>query len=861
MMNLLCWVRLASALFLVPFLSTIHLLAVAPTAVAHNLTDIDPSLQWGPFRPNHYLGLRPLASKTLLMGLMWANATTDIKRLNLILRDRIDPAHGGIKFGWQSYDPRNGGTQMFWDFTNGLNLTTHLIKSPYGDLGSGHWGIRVSGTPTGTHRRQKTHLIWHIAMEGLAKSSAKKSLQCDVRYGRIVCSGQDQNLGKFNLRLVPLDGNRLAEKPKIFSDKVSDDVIWDAQSIYIQHVNKTLNQNVEIYGIENDNEGNIYFLQLVLVGAFAFDVIFTSTSYQVPFNSSVISSSLLTAGPKFASNFHHVFPITSPFIQPKYSPFSRWLLSNLLAGMGYFEGEMDLSTLAGKHEDILTPAIVETAPENSLLTFTPSRKHLPQGFLWHEGFHLLVVLEWDLDLAVEVLYSWLSNMDENGWIASRQVLGPEVQSTLSLKDRVQEIDVASPPSILAIALPKLLAKLKGDESYRGHFSQLSSNGTNVMEQLYPLLKKYYVWFRDNQKGDMTNYGRDGLDPVIQGYRWRDCVSGGCPASGLGDYPRPDPENKEDALHVDALAWMGASAQAMASAAEYLGKSEDVNNFNADLASAWKTLGEIHWDEDAGAWCDATATATAPPIRECHLGYVSLMPMLLGVVDPVSDRTSRIVDLLKTEKHIWSDYGLRSLSPNDSSYGSGTNVWRGNVWVNFNVLACLRLKQQGDSSDTRAEATTLALDLRKIIIDTVYKVWRENGNKDVWESYSDRNGAGGTVDGFTGWTSLLLLVLGMVRDEAGVVEQNDALEAGLLAEGEGMDQIYEIQHQQEIGSVYGSPRRGGFDLSFLFLGLGSFFILMVIKRPILELWRRVMGYEKRDVGWESVTLRTGRVSGG
>lgn len=67
----------------------------------------------------------------------------------------------------------------------------------------------------------------------------------------------------------------------------------------------------------------------------------------------------------------------------------------------------------------MAKALITTTANNSLLSFTPSRPFFPRGFLWDEGFHLLPVIEWDLDLAVSVVRSWLNLMDEDGWIGRK----------------------------------------------------------------------------------------------------------------------------------------------------------------------------------------------------------------------------------------------------------------------------------------------------------------------------------------------------------------------------------------------------------------------------------------------------------
>lgn len=69
----------------------------------------------------------------------------------------------------------------------------------------------------------------------------------------------------------------------------------------------------------------------------------------------------------------------------------------------------------------MAKAPITTTANNSLLSFTPSRPFFPRGFLWDEGFHLLPVIEWDLDLAVSVVRSWLNLMDEDGWIGRKYI--------------------------------------------------------------------------------------------------------------------------------------------------------------------------------------------------------------------------------------------------------------------------------------------------------------------------------------------------------------------------------------------------------------------------------------------------------
>jgi hypothetical protein len=51
---------------------------------------------------------------------------------------------------------------------------------------------------------------------------------------------------------------------------------------------------------------------------------------------------------------------------------------------------------------------VVRGPPISLLTATPSRTSFPRGFLWDEGYHQMVVSQWDVSITMQVLADWLN---------------------------------------------------------------------------------------------------------------------------------------------------------------------------------------------------------------------------------------------------------------------------------------------------------------------------------------------------------------------------------------------------------------------------------------------------------------------
>jgi mannosyl-oligosaccharide glucosidase len=308
-------------------------------------------------------------------------------------------------------------------------------------------------------------------------------------------------------------------------------------------------------------------------------------------------------------------------------------------------------------------------------------------------------------------------------------------------------------------------------------------GEEFLQKIYPLLKRQYDWFRKTQRGEIKGYDREAISSK-EGYRWRGRSESHVLTSGLDDYPRPQPPNPGE-LHVDLMSWVGLMTKSLKNIAEALGMEDDVADLTKNLNAIEHNLNDLHWSEKEACYCDATIDDFEEHQLVCHKGYVSLFPFLVGLLQPNDAKLGKTLDLMADEEHLWSPHGIRSLSKQDEFYGTGENYWRSPVWMPMNYMAVKqlqvsfsirRIKNFSSQSPIHDEANTglqtvakqegpyrnkardMYNKLRKNLVDTVYKSWKETGF--AWEQYNPETGAGQRTQHFTGWTSLVVKIMAM-----------------------------------------------------------------------------------------------------
>ena len=227
---------------------------------------------------------------------------------------------------------------------------------------------------------------------------------------------------------------------------IPTDTIWEAKSIITKHLESADSHDGMI--AHNPGEGNLHFVQKTFEGRFVFDVLFSSDSASEAMTFSSLTQGIPDGLSMFSELFESVYSPQAPFHDEQHIKFSQSLLSNLMGGIGYFYGtsNVDVSSapeytdsdhLWDKADVARSRAAVEDQGPYARFTAVPFRPFFPRGFLWDEGFHLQVVMDWDMDLALEIVSGWFDIMDENGWIAREQILGPEARSKVPSEFQTQ----------------------------------------------------------------------------------------------------------------------------------------------------------------------------------------------------------------------------------------------------------------------------------------------------------------------------------------------------------------------------------------------------------------------------------------
>lgn len=588
--------------------------------------------------------------------------------------------------------------------------------------------------------------------------------------------GNSPELGSFTLHFprppkVVFSSFLAAHAPHVHS--VKDIVMQNMRMAKLKS-----NKNMQLLALaghvtQRDEDGNelpvnLFVQQWTLQLPFDVEIVFESGSF-VTRAERLLGSSFTNLRDKYSSEFDRKFEERFTLKAKGFGndevQFAQAGLSNMVGGIGYFYGSSRVISRYFKEPTDYW--------NSALYTAVPSRPFFPRGFLWDEGFHQLLISQWDTNISKDIIGHWLDLINIEGWIPREQILGDEARTKVPSDFVVQHNENANPPTLI-LPIKSMVDKGVLDKEY--------------LRKIFPRLKAWFNWFNTTQLGNLPStyrwHGRDAktdkeLNPKTL-------------TSGLDDYPRAS-HPSEDERHVDLRCWMASASGLMADIAQAVGEKSDAllyrstNHYLSDNA----LLDKHHWSSKADSYSDygnhtkfvkliqrvlqpgqpgspkktvrIVTAKQGPSLRYVNaVGYVSLFPFLLQILDPASPKLEKVLKDLKDPEKLWSKFGLRSLSKSDPIYKKYNTehdapYWRGAVWININFLAVRALSHYASTPGPyQGTAQAIYTDLRHNLITNMFSEYQRSGF--IWEQYDDRTGHGKGSHPFTGWSSLVVLMM-------------------------------------------------------------------------------------------------------
>ncbi|KAJ1773444.1 Processing alpha glucosidase I [Coemansia sp. RSA 1813] len=783
-------------------------------------SELESDLLWGTYRPNLYFGTRPRLPNSLLSGLMWFGL--DNQRGYETIRHSCELGDNLGEYGYARHNGRDFGEQTMLDTDHGVEIKSEFIKVPGKNGGSWaarfsgrtlnddtdgvslmyYFGLEGNGTMAMSALddmltiRGKTPELGRFNIR-IVPAQSNVTPQLPNALHKVKGISSTSKISGVALKVPKTDVWRA-------KDFISQKVLTFAKSRILKIIEYTKSEGpfpgYVLFGMDTDipkKKGkNLLFAQMVVQGEFSFDVIYECADEAAKIDAVSIEAIASNKRKEFDARFESVFKLREKGFSNAEVEMARNALSSLIGGIGYFYGSglvsKDPKPEYGESDNRI--AKPELSEPYSLFAAAPSRPFFPRGFLWDEGFQQLLLGHWDSDLSIEILRSWFHTMDSNGWIAREQILGDEARSKVPKEFQVQYPNFANPPTLL-FPLEMLASWAKSAE-----ISQSLNAATDANDMVQPIdtshrskairenlgemavyVSKMLEFFHRTQAGEVSVAAgqADGEQRMnaAHGFRWRGRTMDHTLTSGIDDYPRARPPNAGE-LHVDLYSWVTYMEMVNSNLAAYA-DSSSANATDEKTATSLDSkremylhwLDELHWNEDENMYCDVTvrvrddfdeleddeSTATER-VFVCHKGYISLFPVLLGLVPPDSAKLGHVLNIIEDPNELWTDYGIRSLSKSDQFYGKGEDYWRGPIWINVNylLLSSLHRNYIPVEGPYQEQARRIYTNLRQNLIDNISKQYKES--RFFWEQYNPEDGHGQGTHPFTGWTTLVVLIM-------------------------------------------------------------------------------------------------------
>jgi mannosyl-oligosaccharide glucosidase len=153
------------------------------------------------------------------------------------LRHQVNASAGMARYGWSTYDTRDGGKQTIEDIQNKIDITTEFIKKSDGQS-AGNWALRIRGTPRkDAPGNLRTVVVFYVGMESMdtcthckLEASAQTGAEEDPSIHAANFWIEHPELGTAGLHIpASTDDTGRHEAMVVKSMNVSEDKFWQAK--------------------------------------------------------------------------------------------------------------------------------------------------------------------------------------------------------------------------------------------------------------------------------------------------------------------------------------------------------------------------------------------------------------------------------------------------------------------------------------------------------------------------------------------------------------------------------------------------------------------------------------------------------
>jgi neutral trehalase len=194
----------------------------------------------------------------------------------------------------------------------------------------------------------------------------------------------------------------------------------------------------------------------------------------------------------------------------------------------------------------------------------------------------------------------------------------------------------------------------------------------------------------------------------------------CDESGMDNTPRFDDVDEMDC--IDFAAFLANDMRCLSKIAKIIGKDAESALWEERFNTIKEKINTILWDEEDGFYYDRKlCDGKFHKIKS----VASFIPLFAGVCD--KEQAAKLVEHLNNPNEFNTAFPIPTISADDKTYHT-RDMFRGTVWLNFNYLVELGLREYGFDKE--------AAELRKKTVDTL-KHWYINDGV-VYEFYDSMN---------------------------------------------------------------------------------------------------------------------------